>query len=68
MGLALVHFQKYWLLRNLKLNNLIFCYVKVQDEELFYHGYDELLDPRITNEFIVAAYRFGHSLVTGDIP
>ena len=35
----------------------------------YYEGYneDDNLDPRLTNEFIVAAFRFGHSMVTGNI-
>jgi peroxidase len=30
-----------------------------------YHGYDPSADPRITEEFADAAYRFGHSIVSG---
>jgi hypothetical protein len=32
-----------------------------------YHGYDASVDPRITEEFAGAAFRFGHSIVSGDI-
>jgi hypothetical protein len=31
-----------------------------------YHGYDSAVDPRITEEFAGAAYRFGHSIVSAD--
>ena len=31
-----------------------------------YHGYDDSVDPRITEEFAGAAFRFGHSIVSGD--
>ena len=31
-----------------------------------YHGYDASVDPRITEEFAGAAYRFGHSIVSDD--
>lgn len=37
-------------------------------ENGFFDGYEEGLDPRLTNEFIAAAFRHGHSLVNGDIP
>jgi peroxidase len=30
-----------------------------------YQGYDSSIDPRITEEFSAAAYRFGHSIVSG---
>ena len=32
-----------------------------------YHGYDATVDPRITEEFAGAAYRFGHSIVSDEI-
>ncbi|MFL6838572.1 MAG: peroxidase family protein, partial [Bradyrhizobium sp.] len=32
-----------------------------------YHGYDSNVNPTITEEFEGAAYRFGHSIVSGDI-
>jgi Ca2+-binding RTX toxin-like protein len=32
-----------------------------------YRGYDQHIDPTITEEFAGAAFRFGHSLVSGDI-
>jgi peroxidase len=32
-----------------------------------YHGYDAAVDPRITEEFAGAAYRFGHSIVSDEI-
>jgi len=32
-----------------------------------YAGYDPKVDPRITEEFAGAAYRFGHSIVSGSI-
>ena len=31
-----------------------------------YHGFDPTADPRITEEFAGAAYRFGHSIVSND--
>jgi Animal haem peroxidase len=31
-----------------------------------YHGFDPNVDPRITEEFAGAAYRFGHSIVSDD--
>jgi peroxidase len=31
-----------------------------------YHGYDASIDPRITEEFAGAAYRFGHSIVSAE--
>ena len=31
-----------------------------------YHGFDASADPRITEEFAGAAYRFGHSIVSDD--
>ncbi len=33
-----------------------------QEGSNYYQGYDDLLDPRLTNEFVVAAFRHGHSL------
>ena len=34
----------------------------------FYHGYDESLNPQLSNEFMGAGFRFGHSLITGELP
>ena len=31
-----------------------------------YHGYDPSVDPRITQEFANGAFRFGHSIVSGE--
>ena len=33
----------------------------------YFSGYTKSLDPRLTNEFVVAAFRYGHSQITGDI-
>ena len=32
-----------------------------------YHGFDKSVDPRITEEFAGSAFRFGHSIVSGEI-
>ena len=32
-----------------------------------YPGYDDSVDPRISNEFSTAGYRLGHSMVSADI-
>src|SRR4029079_6237336 len=32
-----------------------------------YHGYDPTVDPRLTEEFAGAAFRFGHSIVSGEL-
>ncbi len=32
-----------------------------------YPGYDDSVDPRITNEFATSGYRLGHSMVAPDI-
>ena len=34
----------------------------------FYNGYDESLNPQLSNEFMGAGFRFGHSLITGELP
>ena len=34
---------------------------------LYFNGYTKSLDPRLTNEFVVGAFRYGHSQITGDI-
>ena len=33
----------------------------------YFNGYTKSLDPRLTNEFVVGAFRFGHSQITGDV-
>ena len=33
----------------------------------FFNGYTKSLDPRLTNEFVVGAFQFGHSQITGDV-